>query len=230
MKTHLRLTALLVMVASMAFAAAGPATAQSTPSGANDALEELIDGAAVYSRTYMGDMGGNPEPGSGKPVMAHTVVYEFPDDTTATEARPLIEQVFKDEMEPSIGAELDTVEVEDLADVATMSSAEMLAGVDETVSLATLIVQQGEVIYVSISMVQSVVDSESQETMPPPANGMATDFMTFMLDSEPGDTDAVEFEADGTSTGGYFDVFPTDEDTDLLQGLMVAEDMYETTN
>ena len=202
----------------MAFAAVLPATAQTPTTDPEAALDEIASNVTVYGRSYETDMSGTPVPGAEMPVMTILQAYEFDDADTAEEAFPHVEQLMKNELEPTIGTELTTEEVDDLGDTATMSTAEVEQG-GTTATLALLMVQQDEVIYLSAGV-----------AMNGPADDIATEFTTFMLDGEAGDTDAVEFEADGTSTGGYFDVFPTDEDTDLLQGLMVAEDMYETTN
>lgn len=218
MKSLLRLTALLVMAAAMALAVVSPATAQTPGADPEQALNEIAPEATVYGRTYEADMSGTPDPASAMPVMAIVQAYQLSDAETAAEAFPHVEQLMKDELEPTIGTELTTEEVDDLGDQATMSTAE----VDQngiTATIALLIVQQDDMIFLSASV-----------GMNGPADGTATDFMTFMLDGEAGDTEAVEFVEDGTSTGGYFEVFPTAEDTDVLQGLMVSGDMYETTD
>lgn len=218
MKSLMRLTALIVMVASMAFAVVSPATAQTPAADPEEALNEIASDVTLYGRSYEADMSGTPVPGATMPVMAIIQAYQFDDADVAAEAFPHVEQLMKNELEPTIGTELETTEVDDLGDTATMSTAEVEQS-GTTATIALLIVQQDDTIYLSASV-----------GMNGPSDETATNFMTFMLDGEPGDADAVEFMDDGTSTGGYFDVFPTAEDTDVLQGLMVTEDMYEGTS
>ncbi len=218
MKSLLRLTALFMMVASMAFAAVLPATAQTPTTDPEAALDEIASDVTIYGRSYETDMSGTPEPGAEMPVLTIVQAYQFDDADTAEDAFVHVEQLMKNELEPTLGTELTTDEVEDLGDRASMSTAEVDQG-DITAAIALLMVRQDDVIYISAGVAMNT-----------PADDIVTDFMTFMLDGEAGDADAVEFSEDGTSTGGYFDAFPTDEDTDLLQGLMVTEDMYETTD
>lgn len=231
MKIRMRLAALIMMVASMAFAAISPAAAQTPPADPQETLNALGSGVTIYGRHYQGEQGALPEPGTDMPMMAFVQVYEFPDAAAATDAFPLIEQLMKDEVESGMGAELVTEEVADLGDMATMSTVEVMPGLGITASAAALMVQQGEVIYVSFGMSASDLSGGgARGETPPPANGLANDLMTFMLEGEPGDASTVEFMADGTSTGAFFDVFPTAEDADLLQGLQVMQDAHESTD
>lgn len=52
--------------------------------------------------------------------------------------------------------------------------------------------------------------------------GIGDDFGIFLADAEPVDTE-VEFNADGTSTGGFFDMLPQEGDP-LVEGFMPALD------
>lgn len=212
-----KLTVLLSLILTMAVTSS--AVAQ-TPSADNpvDTLNEIASEVSLYGRSYEADMSGTPSASDEMPILAIIQAYEFADAETAAEAFPYVEQLMKDELEPIIGSELESEDVEDLGDTATLSTAELEQS-GMTISLALLMVQQDEVIYLSAT-----------GTMNGPADELSNEFMTFMLDGEPGDADDVEFMEDGASTGGYFDVFPTEEDTDIVQGLQVTEDMYEAVD
>ena len=58
--------------------------------------------------------------------------------------------------------------------------------------------------------------------------GSGDDFGTFLADAEPVDTD-VEFNSDGTSTGGFFDMLPQEGD-ELIDGFMplMDQDLFGT--
>jgi hypothetical protein len=183
-----------------------------------EALNAIASDVTISGRSYQTSMVGTPEAGAEMPVMAIVQAYQLDDATVADEAFPYVEQLMKAELEPLINSELETRTVDDLGDAATLSTAEIDQN-GTTAFIALLIVQQDEMIFLSASV-----------TMNTPAEDVATDFMTFMLEGKAGDVDAVEFKEDGTSTGGFFDIFPTEKDTDLLNGLEITTDMYETTD
>src|SRR5699024_6044835 len=102
--------------AMMAFAAVTPAVAQTPGADPEEALNEIASEVSVYGRSYEADMSGTPEAGAAMPVMAIVQAYEFNDADTATEAFPHVEQLMKNELEPTIGTALETEEVDDLGD------------------------------------------------------------------------------------------------------------------
>jgi hypothetical protein len=212
-----KLTLILSLVLGMALTTT--AFAQ-TPGAADptDALNELDTDVTIYGRTYEGDLSSQPEAGEEMVLTAIIQAYELDDADVAEEALPHVEQLMKDELEPIVGVPFETEEVDDLGDTATLSIAELEQS-GQTINVALLLVQQDNVIFLSASV---VMNGEAETT--------STDFMEFMLDAEAGDSADAQLEEDGTSTGGYFDTFPTDEDTDVVGDLQVTEDMYETTN
>lgn len=58
--------------------------------------------------------------------------------------------------------------------------------------------------------------------------GIGDDIAKFMVDAEPSDAEVV-FAEDGTSTGGFFDMLPQDDDT-VLEGLLpvLDQDLFGT--
>lgn len=212
-----RITLLLSLF--MTFALASSAIAQTpTPQDPVEALNQIDTDVTLYGRSYVEGSMGTLAAGSDQTRMAIIQAYVLDDADVAAEARPYIEQLMKENLEPIIGQELQTEEVDDLGDAATLSSAVEGEG-GQAASLSLYIVQQDEVVFISAS---ANLGGESEPT--------ARDLMEFMLEGEPGDVGTVEFNADGTSTGGYFDVFPTaEENDDILQGLIGTEDMLEET-
>jgi hypothetical protein len=206
-----RLAVLLSLIFTLTLTAS--AVAQ-TPT-AEEALDAIASDVTIYGRSYETSMVGTPEASAEMPVMAIVQAYHLDDASVAAEALPHVEQLMKDELEPLIGMELETETIDDLGDAATLSTAEIERN-GTTVSLALVIVQQDEMIFLSASV-----------AMNSPADPAATAFMTFMLEGKAGDADAVGFNEDGTSTGGFFDVFPAEKD---LDGLKITKDMYETTD
>lgn len=183
-----------------------------------EALNEIASEVTIYGRFFEGDLTGTPEASTEMPLTVIVQAYELEDADVAEEALPYVEQLMKEELEPIVGQPLESEEVDDLGDNATRSSATIDQN-EMSINVSLILVQQDETIYV----VGSVV-------MNGDADQMATDVMEFMLDGEAGDAADVEFNEDGTSTGGYFDVFPAEEDAELVQGLEVTQDMYDGTN
>jgi hypothetical protein len=206
-----RLAVLLSLIFTLTLTAS--AVAQ-TPT-AEEALDAIASDVTIYGRSYETSMVGTPEAGAEMPVMAIVQAYQMDDAGVATEAFPYVEQLMKSELEPLIGTELKTETVEDLGDAAALSTAEVDRN-GTTVSIALLIVQKDEMIFLSAGV-----------TMNSPADPTATSFMTFLQEGKAGDASAVEFNEDGTSTGGFFDAFPAEKD---LDGLKITKDMYETTD
>jgi hypothetical protein len=216
MKQLFRLSALMVMVLTMALAALSPVAAQTPASDPVEELNKIDTDVVIYGRTYQADMTGTPAAGESMPVMAIVQAYTLDDAKAAEEAFPHVQQLMMNELESVIPAEFETKEVDDLGTSATLSTAEVSqSGMTATVAL--YLVQDEEVIYLSASVVANG-----------PAEDVAKEYITFMMDAKPGDADKVEFNKDGTSTGGYFDTMPTADDASTFYGLTPAEDMHET--
>ncbi|HLU35518.1 MAG TPA: hypothetical protein VKZ61_07085 [Thermomicrobiales bacterium] len=211
-----KLTLILSLVLGMALTST--ALAQTPAADPTDALNELDTDVAVYGRTYEGDLSAQPEEGEERVLTAIVQAYELDDADVAKEALPHVEQLMKNELEPIVGVPFETEEVDDMGDTASLSTAELEES-GQSISVSLLLVQQDNVIFLSAAV---VMGGDAETT--------ANDFMEFMLDAEAGDSADTELAEDGTSTGGYFDTFPTDEDTDVVGDLQVTEDMYETTN
>jgi hypothetical protein len=216
MKHLFRLSALIAMILTMAFTALSPVAAQTPAADPVEELNKIATDVIIYGRTYEANLTGTPVPDESMPVTAIVQAYTFDNADVAEEAFPHVHQLMMNELESVIDAEFKTADVDDLGTNASLSTAEVSQG-GITASVALLMVQDNEVIYLSAGVVANG-----------PAEDLANDMITFVMDKEPGKTDAVEFNEDGTSTGGYFDAMPTDKDTDILQGLLPTEDMYET--
>lgn len=211
------LTLLLSLIFTVALSTAAVAQTP-TAEDPSEALNEISADPTIYSRSFETDMTASPDVDAEMPVTAILQVYELEDADVAEEAFPYVEQLMKNELEPIVDTTFETEDIDDLGDMATISSAELEEG-GIPVGVTLVLVQQDNVIYLTAVV---VMNSDS--------DAFATDLMAFMLDGEPGDAADVEENEAGTSTGGYFDVFPTDEDTDLLQGLQATEDMYQSSN
>lgn len=226
MKQIFRLSGIMAMVLTMAFAALGTATAQTSTEATAEAspvadpvaeLNKIDTDVVIYGRTYQADMSGTqPSMDEAMPVTAIVQAYVVDDADAAEEAFPFVQQLMTDELESVINAEFETEDVADLGNKASLSTAEVTQG-SATVNVALYLVQDEEIIYLSASVVANG-----------PADDVANDFLTFMMDAEPGDADAVEFMEPGTSTGGYFDTMPTVDDAADFYNLIPTEDMYES--
>ena len=217
MKHLLRLSALMLMALTMAFAAISPAAAQSATPDPITELNKIAKDVTIYGRSYEADMTGTPVPDQLMPVTSIVQVYVLDDAKVAEEAFPHVQQLMIDELESVVDAPFKTTNVDGFGTNATLSTAEVSkSGI--SVGVALYLVQEEDVIYLTASV---VANGEAKD--------VAMEFLTFMMDQEPGKADTTEFNQDGTSTGGYFDVLPTDKDTDVLHGMMVTEDMYEAS-
>ena len=216
MKHFFRLPALIAMVFALAFTVLSPVAAQTPVSDPVEELNKIASDVTIYGRSYAANLSGTPVPGESLPVMAIIQAYVFDNADVAAEAFPHVQQLMINELEAVVDAPFETNDIDDLGTAATLSTAEVSKS-GTTASVALFLVQQDEVIYLSASVVANGA-----------AEDVANDFLTFMMDQKPGDADTTEFAKDGTSTGGYFDTMPTNDDTDILHGLSVGEDMHET--
>jgi len=221
-----RFTAMAALVAMMMFGAIAPAAAQMDSTPASEAspsadFSDLNEPDAIYGRFYMLDTdtltgaGATPsvDLSSMPPIVAIVQVYEFATDDDAASAVKLLNQKLNEE----IGTKnVQSEDVENLGDMAVQSSGAVAESGIKT-NLTTITVQQDNVVYVSV--VGTFGDSSAD---------VATSLVEHMMKTDPGDA-KVMFSDDGTSTGGYFDVFPTEGD-DLVQGMIVSEDMYSGAN
>jgi hypothetical protein len=211
-----RLTLLLSLIMTFALASTAVAQTPTTDEDPVEALNRIASDVTIYGRSYETDMTGTPDVSSEMVVASILQAYDLGDADVAAESFPYVEQLMKDQLASTIDGELTTEERDDLGDHATISTGELeTAGV--TVDVSLVLVQQEGVIFLSAAV---VMNGE--------ADTAAIELMEFILDGEPGDIGDVEFNEDGTSTGGYFDVFPAIDDVDALTGLQVSEDMYET--
>jgi len=207
--------ALIAMLLTMAFATITPVVAQTATPSVEDELNQLTSDVTIFGRNYEGDLTAAPVDGEAQPVMSIIQVYVLDDAETAEAAFPLIQQLMQEQLEVVIKTGFETTPVEDLGTNASLSTAEISQmGVSITVGL--YLVQDENLIYIAAAVAMSG-----------PAENIALDFLTFMLDHEPGDLDTVKFNKEGGSTGGYFDAMPSASDADALHGMTPAEDMYE---
>jgi hypothetical protein len=156
-------------------------------------------------------------PAAFPPVMAIVMVMAF--DSAANGEAAFVP--FSELMADSVTSELDDASAgEPVADLGDEALAYHAA--DESdgfrVDVTILTVRKGEVIYLALTMTANDTSDD-----------LSRAFMDVMLSREIGDGD-VEFQEDGSSTGGAFDLFPTLEDDDLLGGMEIQSDQYLTAS
>lgn len=214
-KLSLRTTAMVALIAMLAFPSVIPAVAQDTATPRAD----LVDPVALYGRLYA----ANPddlfpeatpgaEPAATPPLVAVVQAYEYESDEDAESSFESVNQVFIEQISSSSNAEFEVVDVDDLGDEAVQSTGTIDASGFE-VPLTTMLVRQDNIIFMAAT---GTLDESSGEA--------AGAFMDHMLNAEVSDS-TVEFNADGTSTGGIFDVFPSEGD-DVMRGMTISADTF----
>lgn len=203
------------MVATMAFVSISPAVAQGTATPTAD----FADPSGIYGRIYA----ANPDalfpeatPGADAvatpPIIAVVQAYEFGSDEDAEASFESVSETVNEQITQGTSTEFQQTDVDDLGDQGIQSTGTVDASGFE-VPLTTLVVREGNIIFLAAA---GTLDDSSADA--------ANAFMEHMLNEESGDS-AVEFNEDGTSTGGIFDVFPTVDD-DVIQGMTVNGDTF----
>lgn len=210
----------LALLLSLIFAVslASPVVAQ-TPEVSPEDLEGLQSMALrVYMQPEENLTAALNEGESLPPIAALTGAFTFDSEENAGNALDAVTEGIANEIVGSLGVSLDEAPageaVENLGDKAELREVSVEeSGLEMNVSLLT--VQEGEMVYLFVTVV--VGSGQEQFVM---------DLAEHVLDAGVSDTE-VEFDESGTSTGGAFDAFPTEEDEDLLQGMQIESDMYE---
>jgi hypothetical protein len=209
-----KMTTLLSLVLALAFTTS--VAAQDIPTFDPSEAEGL---ESAYARMYMMDFEAllaSPEAAAeldleSMPFYAFLAVFTFEEEDMASENFEVFAEEFANGFFGESTTEPEMTEVDGLGEQAVEYVGEL--EVDETQAAPTsvLMVQDGE------NMLISVV-SGGQDV-----SDISTGYMEFMLDGEVGAE--VELVEDGTSTGGAFDLMPTIEDTEVLNGLVPFMDM-----
>lgn len=120
--------------------------------------------------------------------------------------------------------EYDEVTLDDVGDEATMYTG-------ETEYTAGATDQAGKPVMLEVTVIVARENANAfvVATVGGDSEATSRDMMAFMLDGKIGDPETLDFSEDGTSTGGAFDVMPTVDDEDLLQGMKpVMDSQLET--
>ncbi|HLU35516.1 MAG TPA: hypothetical protein VKZ61_07075 [Thermomicrobiales bacterium] len=206
----------LIVSFLMTFALASSAAAQGDMAPLN--LSEMDGVETGYARMYMIDIEAALEDPANMdaatpedaPFYGIAIAIDFDDEDSAEAGF----ETFSDEFSSAFfeGDGPESNEIDDLGDNAVEMTGEV--DVDDSGNAPTglVMVQEGEMIYVSVIMGGD------------DATGLAMGLAEFMLDGEPGEGD-VELVPDGNSSGGVFDVMPTADDADVVDGLVPFMDV-----
>lgn len=179
------------------------------------------------SRSYMGDitalMGGMGTPGAEAPDMSNLglfmmlgMVGQFDSGDNAGAAFDKLVGSVTDGSAEDMGTEIKEVDIDKIGDKTKAFTGTMSEeGMEGTLTL--VLVQKGDFIYAGMGVSFGGDPTED-----------VTSFVKDMTENKPGDGDGT-FNADGTSTGGLWDVFPSG-DAGYLKGLtpMSDEDLADS--
>lgn len=214
---------LLILLLATAFS---PAAAQDSAVEINapedlDGFSYLASRYYLYSPAGMREIvtGGEATPAEFPPIMAIVMVTAFDSEEAASDAFI----PFSDFMAGTVGESLEapsTPVAEATPDGTTAATSRVYRSIDTSedypIDTTTRTVLEGPVIYLVIAM-------SANETSD--AHSLA--LMEFMRSRELGDEEP-DFWPTGESTGGPFDLFPTEDDTDLLGGMEIRNDHYRS--
>jgi len=192
------------------------ASAQSTTDFVDPTQAEGFESgyARIYSVDFEAMMEASPSAeGIDMDAMMKTVTVNGVTFDSDDNAEAYIDAMNKFAEEPVEGVEIN-VEDADYGDQANMYSADLSEMMGSDMFMTGYYVREGSTVYAV-----SVIDSDEDT-----ANETAKNVIEFMLDKDAGDGE-VQFNEDGTSTGGVFDVFPTADDADVTNGLLPMTDM-----
>lgn len=213
-----RIALLLSLILTLAVSSAAGAQ-ESTPTLNPEDVEGLQSG---YARAYIADIEAlmaTPEAMANLSLddlalSGLAAVFTFEDEDAASNAFGEFSEEFAagfmEGSETEVTAE--PTEIDDLGDQAIEYIGETEID-DETAAPASMIVvQDGEYIYIAMILGGSDVSENTYA------------FAEYLLDGEIGDGE-VEFNEDGSSTGGPYDVMPNEENTEIVQGMVPFMDM-----
>lgn len=210
----------LTLLLSLIFAVAltSPAVAQDVPTLDPADVEGL---ESAYARMYMMDIEGmlsTPMSDAATPSIdevpfyAFVAVFTFDDAGNAESNFEAFSDDFAQGFFSESETEAETNEIDGLGDQAVEYVGELQIDETESAPSSLVTVQDGENILISVVS----GGAEPGET--------SLGIVEFMLDNEMGEGE-VEVVQEGTSTGGAFDLMPTAEDADVLNGLVPFMDM-----
>lgn len=177
------------------------------------------------TRTYMGDMSAmmnldalatpgadisTPDLDNLGLFMMLGMVGQFDNSDNASKAVDKVVESFNDGSSEEMSAEIKEVDIDQIGDKTKAFTGTMSEdGMSGTITL--IVVQKGEFLYAAMGV---AFGSDPVDAV--------TSFIKDMTENKPGDGDGT-FNADGTSTGGLWDVFPS-ADADYLKGLTPTSD------
>lgn len=212
MRTITRLPALVAVLLLALTLGRGGVAAQDTGMGSPVDVENLEGIQAGGNRIYTADFSAMTEgtPGADDMSLPAGVlaltggILQFDSDDNASKAYDQVAETFTDPATMGLNSEPEDVDL-DLGDKSTsITFEEDIEGMK--LSGAFTVVQAGEYVYFA-----GASGSEFD------AGTTVKDFTTKLIDNDAGD-DEPQFNADGTSTGGFWNKFPAADD-ELVAGL-----------
>lgn len=213
-----RIALLLSLIFMLAVSSAAGAQ-ESTPTLNPEDVEGLQTG---YARAYIADIEAlmaTPEALENLSLddlalSGLTAVFTFEDEDAASNAfGDFSEQFAEGFMEGSETEVTDEpTEIDDLGDQAIEYIGETEVDEETTAPASMILVQDGEYIYIAMILGGNDVSENTRA------------LAEHLLEGEIGDGE-VEFNEDGSSTGGAYDVMPNEENTEIVQGMVPFMDM-----
>lgn len=213
-----RIALLLSLIFMLAVSSAAGAQ-ESTPTLNPEDVEGLQTG---YARAYIADIEAlmaTPEALENLSLddlalSGLTAVFTFEDEDAASNAfGDFSEQFAEGFMEGSETEVTDEpTEIDDLGDQAIEYIGETEVDEETTAPASMILVQDGEYIYIAMILGGNDVSENTRA------------LAEHLLEGEIGDAE-VEFNEDGSSTGGAYDVMPNEENTEIVQGMVPFMDM-----
>ena len=223
MLKRFHLWSLLAVFALIAISGQATLAAQDGPSEEMLAFDDLEGLQQVVNRYYGPDMDAMmnsmltpPAEGTEVPsmddVMANssymtTVAMKYDSDDHAEDGFNAFYDASKQQFNSDDSTTYEEVDLNDLGDEAKAVKGSYNDD-GSTTNFYSILIRDGEYNYI----VNVVASSDAVEQQ-------ATDIAKAMLDNEPGDGDGT-FNADGTSSGGLWDLFPVNGDAEL--GILVV--------
>lgn len=203
-----KLSLLLSLILTLAFTSTGMAQG-----GSPETIRDLDGIESGYGRMLMVNSAIEMDQrlsSNELPVAGMVGVFTFEDADAAEDSLDIVGEEFATEFFDD--GPVSEVEVDDLGEKAYGYISE--ATIDErfTVEASSVIVHADEYIYFAV-----VIGGE--DTL-----AMGETWIEFMIDGEVLD-DEVIFNADGTSTGGAFEIMPGETDADVTEGLLPYSDI-----
>jgi hypothetical protein len=203
------------LLLSLIFAIAVSSTAgaqQGTPTLDPDDVEGLESG---YARMYIADieaMMATPEAMESMSLedialSGMGAVFTFEDEGAAEDAFGDFADGFAEGFLEGSGTEAEKSEIDDLGNQAVEYFGETEVDEETTSPTSLILVQDGEHIFIAMILGGTEVSEDTRA------------FAEYLIEANIPDTE-VEFNDDGSSTGGVYDILPNEENTDIVQGMV----------